>query len=136
MRSLSTHPLLSVYVSNKNYFDSCTLSISNIKEGSLEKRFQLLAHPSKQPRRFSGIFRLISIFVFLSSYFVTWEPLPVDNSSTMNEQDFILTEENAYAILNEDGTYDIYLYGEYLETVTSLKYYDSSLPIYTRNNSN
>ena len=38
--------------------------------------------------------------------------------------------------LNEDGTYDIYLYGEYLETVTSLKYYDSSLPIYTRNNSN
>ena len=90
----------------------------------------------KQPRRFSGIFRLISIFVFLSSYFVTWEPLPVDNSSTMNEQDFILTEENAYAILNEDGTYDIYLYGEYLETVTSLKYYDSSLPIYTRNNSN
>lgn len=39
------------------------------------------------------------------------EPLPVDNSSTMNEQDFILTEENAYAILNEDGTYDIYLYG-------------------------
>ena len=123
-------------VSNKNYFDSCTLSISNIKEGSLEKRFQLLAHPSKQPRRFSGIFRLISIFVFLSSYFVTWEPLPVDNSSTMNEQDFILTEENAYAILNEDGTYDIYLYGEYLETVTSLKYYDSSLPIYTRNNSN
>lgn len=123
-------------VSNKNYFDSCTLSISNIKEGSLEKRFQLLAHPSKQPRRFSGIFRLISIFVFLSSYFVTWEPMPVDNSSTMNEQDFILTEENAYAILNEDGTYDIYLYGEYLETVTSLKYYDSSLPIYTRNNSN
>lgn len=123
-------------VSNKNYFDSCTLSISNIKERSLEKRFQLLAHPSKQPRRFSRIFRLISIFVFLSSYFVTWEPLPVDNSSTMNEQDFILTEENAYAILNEDGTYDIYLYGEYLETVTSLKYYDSSLPIYTRNNSN
>ena len=87
-------------VSNKNYFDSCTLSISNIKERSLEKRFQLLAHPSKQPRRFSGIFLLISIFVFLSSYFVTWEPLPVDNSSTMNEQDFILTEENAYAILN------------------------------------
>lgn len=119
-------------VSNKNYFDSCTLSISNIKEGSLEKRFQLLAHPSKQPRRFSGIFLLISIFVFLSSYFVTWEPLPVDNSSTMNEQDFILTEENAYAILNEDGTYDIYLYGEYLETVTSLKYYDSSLPVYMR----
>ena len=50
----------------------------------------------------------------------------------MNEQDFILTEENAYAILNEDGTYDIYLYGEYLETVTSLKYYDSSLPVYMR----
>ena len=49
---------------------------------------------------------------------------------------FILTEENAYAILNEDGTYNIYLYGEYLETVNSLKYYDSSLPIYTRNNSN
>ena len=119
-------------VSNKNYFDSCTLSISNIKEGSLEKRFQLLAHPSKQPHRFSGIFILISISIFLSSYFVTWEPLPVDNSSTMNEQDFILTEENAYAILNEDGTYDIYLYGEYLETVTSLKYYDSSLPIYMR----
>ena len=119
-------------VSNKNYFDSCTLSISNIKEGSLEKRFQLLAHPSKQPRRFSGILILISIFVFLSSYFVTWEPLPVDNSSTMNEQDFILTEENAYAILNEDGTYDIYLYGEYLETITSLKYYDSSLPVYMR----
>ena len=119
-------------VSNKNYFDSCTLSISNIKEGSLEKRFQLLAHPSKQPHRFSGIFILISIYIFLSSYFVTWEPLPVDNSSTMNEQDFILTEENAYAILNEDGTYDIYLYGEYLETVTSLKYYDSSLPVYMR----
>ena len=88
-------------------------------------------------RLLSQKMRSLSTHPLLSVYyFVTWEPLPVDNSSTMNEQDFILTEENAYAILNEDGTYDIYLYGEYLETVTSLKYYDSSLPIYTRNNSN
>ena len=44
---------------------------------------------------------------------------------------FTLTEENAYAIYRDDGRYDLYLYGEYIETVDSLKGYDSSLPILT-----
>lgn len=42
---------------------------------------------------------------------------------------FILTSNNAYAIRNDNGSFDIYLYGEYLETTNSLEEY-GTFPIY------
>lgn len=45
---------------------------------------------------------------------------------------FTLTDENAYAILKEDGTYDLYLYDSFLENVNSLDGYMTSLPVYKK----
>lgn len=39
---------------------------------------------------------------------------------------FSLMEENSYAIINDNGTYDLYFNGEYLDTVDSLKEYENT----------
>ena len=113
-------------------FNNYMLSLNNFKKSMLEKRFDLLARGAKQKHFYSLFFVFASILIFLLSYCFTLEPsaLPI---STDTEQIFILTDENAYAIPNDDGTYDLYLYGEYLETVDSLKYY-SSIPIKAKDN--
>lgn len=118
--------------STEKQFNHYMLSLNNFKKSMLEKRFDLLARGAKQKHFYSLFFVFASILIFLLSYCFTLEPsaLPV---STDTEQIFILTEENAYAVPNDDGTYDLYLYGEYLETVDSLKYY-SSIPIKAKDN--
>ena len=52
--------------------------------------------------------------------------LPTELAS---DECFILTSNNAYAIRNDNGSFDIYLYGEYLETTNSLEEY-GTFPIY------
>ena len=106
--------------------DTCSLSLNNLNESTLEKRFQLLTHPSRRHTLFSAALICSSLLLFIFSYVFTIKShfTPADTSV------FTLTEENAYAISRDDGRYDLYLYGEYIETVDSLKGYDSSLPVY------
>lgn len=70
---------------------------------------------------------LASIMLFISSYVFTAEnsyvPNDIINTYETNNPD------NTEIIDNGDGSYDIYFYGQYLETTTSLDYYSSTIKI-------
>ena len=110
--------------------NTCALSLNSLDETALEKRFQLLTNKSSK-RSFSSILLIVgSLTIFILSYAFTLKAHAVP-ANTDTCKYFTLTSENAYAISRDDGTVDLYLYGEFLENVDSLTYYDSSLPIYS-----
>ena len=116
---------------SKNHLsNTCSLSMNSVSESVLEKRFRILASSSKRHSLLSAVLIISSLTVFVFSYIFTLKALATPKN-TADFQTFTLTDENAYAISRSDGTFDLYLYGEYLETVDSLKYYDSSLPVYS-----
>ena len=41
-----------------------------------------------------------------------------------------MTSENTYFVKNKDNTYDVYFYGEYIDTASSLDYYPDDCKIY------
>ena len=108
---------------------SSSLSMNNLQESILEKRFQLLTHSQKRQHFLSVFVIVISVGIYLFSYYFTLRGVSTPPEAKNNEI-FTLTDENSYGISNGDGTYDLYLYGEYIETVDSLKGYDD-VPIYT-----
>lgn len=105
-----------------------SLSINNLQESMLEKRFQLLTHSQKRQHFLSVFVVVISVSIYLFSYYFTLRGVSTPSEAKNNEI-FTLTNENSYGISNGDGTYDLYLYGEYIETVDSLMGYDY-VPIY------
>ena len=107
---------------------SSSLSMNNLQESILEKRFQLLTHSQKRQHFLSVFVVVISVGIYLFSYYFTLRGVSTPPEAKNNEI-FTLTDENSYGISNGDGTYDLYLYGEYIETVDSLMGYDY-VPIY------
>lgn len=105
-----------------------SLSMNNLQESMLEKRFQLLTHSQKRQHFLSVFVVVISVSIYLFSYYFTLRSVSTPSEAKNNEI-FTLTNENSYGISNGDGTYDLYLYGEYIETVDSLMGYDY-VPIY------
>lgn len=105
-----------------------SLSMNNLQESMLEKRFQLLTHSQKRQHFLSVFVVVISVSIYLFSYYFTLRGVSTPSEAKNNEI-FTLTNENSYGISNGDGTYDLYLYGEYIETVDSLMGYDY-VPIY------
>lgn len=105
-----------------------SLSMNNLQESMLEKRFQFLTHSQKRQHFLSVFVVVISVSIYLFSYYFTLRGVSTPSEAKNNEI-FTLTNENSYGISNGDGTYDLYLYGEYIETVDSLMGYDY-VPIY------
>lgn len=105
-----------------------SLSMNNLQESMLEKRFQLLTHSQKRQHFLSVFVVVISVSIYLFSYYFTLRGVSTPSEAKNNEI-FTLTNENSYGISNGDGTYDLYLYGDYIETVDSLMGYDY-VPIY------
>lgn len=105
------------------------LSLNNVRESILEKRFQILTHTSQKHYFFSAFVSIVSISIFILSYCFTFRGVGIPAEAKSGEV-FSLTQENSYAIVNENGTYDLYLHDQYIETVNSLKGYDL-IPIYT-----
>ena len=105
-----------------------SLSMNNLQESILEKRFQLLTHSQKRHHFLSAFIIIVSIGLYIFSYCFTLRGYSLPDEAKTGEI-FLLTDENSYGISNGDGTYDLYLYGEYIETVNSLKGYDY-VPIY------
>jgi len=69
---------------------------------------------------------IISIFAF--SYFYIWEAKCWTPEVT--EETFGLSENNAYAILNEDGSYSLYYDGYLIDILDDLQVYTFDVPIY------
>ena len=105
------------------------ISLNNVRESILEKRFQVLTHTSQKHYFFSAFVSIVSINIFILSYCFTFRGVGIPAEAKSGEV-FSLTQENSYAIVNENGTYDLYLHDQYIETVNSLKGYDL-IPIYT-----
>lgn len=81
----------------------------------------------KKPNALIKIFlRLIPIFILLLPMLLIIEPYSI--LPEQENESFIITPENAYYIKNNDGTYDLFLNGEYI--VTQIKVIDSQIKIY------
>lgn len=87
-----------------------SLSMNNLQESMLEKRFQLLTHSQKRQHFLSVFVVVISVSIYLFSYYFTLRGVSTPSEAKNNEI-FTLTNENSYGISNGDGTYDLYLYG-------------------------
>ena len=111
-----------------SFKSNSSLSMNNLQESILEKRFQLLTHSQKHHHFLSTFVVIVSIGLYIFSYCFTLRGYRIPDEAK-NGEIFQLTDENSYGISNGDGTYDIYLYGEYIETVDSLMGYDF-VPIY------
>lgn len=113
-------------LSSPNALTFCTSNRS-----LLAKRFEILLQQKQkgmQDNLKKSIPVLVSVVLYIGSFFFILEPKYI--SPEVEEYAFELTEENAYAVENPDGSYDLFLLGEYLETVDSLEYYSEDLPVY------
>lgn len=113
-------------LSSPNALTFCTSNHS-----LLTKRFEMLMQ-QRQRGVWANIKKAIPVLasaaLYIGSFFFILEPSYV--SPEVEEYAFQLTEENAYAVENPDGSYDLFLLGEYIETVDSLEYYSEDLPVY------
>lgn len=111
---------------------TATIPLCGSEPSVLLQRCRLLIHHSS-PKNMRLFYILLS--VVLTSVFATSFLYNFNASSTpaymKNDENLIIPDaENTYAVQNRNGSYDIYLYGEYCETVDSLEFYPDDVPIY------
>lgn len=125
--------LLSIAERSQKYRDkqnALALSFSQLDKKILTKRFEMLINREKPRNTAINVIICIAIlFIYIVSYFIILEPYyqTLEVESTIS-----ITEDSSYFIRNEDGTYDLYYSGIFFETVTSLEYFSSDIPIYTQ----
>lgn len=97
------------------------ISIPNFRSEDLEYRLSMLRREKK--RKGPGFYLLAAavIAVYILSYCFTMEAFT--KFSWYDEGIEVSQEEYFYAVAREDGTYDIYFDGEFLENVDTLKLY-------------
>ncbi len=109
---------------------SVTVSLLSDDEGDLTQRYYMMTSAGQKKNHalnvlllilMLGIYTTSHLFIFEADY-VTPE---VEATSVEN------VPTAMYAIIKEDGTYDIYYQSTFLENVESLEYYTSDIPIYT-----
>ena len=86
---------------------------------------------SKKRHYLSDLVLIPVCFVILFSFFFIFEAHYI--SPEDSEGSFEVTADNCYAIQQEDGTYNTYCDGSYLENITSLEYYPEGMFIYYSN---
>lgn len=96
----------------------------------LQQRFNMIIN-EKQTRFQNIIQKVIESFlllVFICSFLFIFEAF-----TTPEEVDELMTisEETAFFIDNQNGTYDFYINNEYIETTDSLEYYSPDIKIYS-----
>ena len=95
----------------------------NFCDSVLTRRFETLTQ--KQNKTISSlaviVFLAISLFIYISSYFIIFE----DNyypSDQFTDEIIIPTKDNCFLIERSDGSYDLYLNGKYMTTLTDKQY--------------
>lgn len=113
----------------------CTASMISFCDSPyspLRQRVDMLIHEEETgySKRQKHCLLLALILLFLLSYVYIFE---ASSPPTVDIEDSVEpTAENSYFIKNEDGLYDFYLNGTYIETTDSLLYYPDDIPIYER----
>lgn len=96
----------------------------------LEKRFHMLMAGRQKKNWLANLLLLLIVAgIYVFSYVFIWEAHyanPLTAATSIGQ-----TADNSYAILKEDGTYDIYYQSYFIENTDSLKLYTSDIPVYT-----
>ncbi|MDE7478514.1 MAG: M56 family metallopeptidase [Lachnospiraceae bacterium] len=116
----------------------CKDEILSFQSGSplmVSQRVKIMMEDIDAPNKFSlsksVALLLLSMLLFFIPVFTTFEAWVVPE----NEQEiFTINSKNAFFIINENGTYDIYLDNNYAGTVTEI--FDSTIPIKERSTIN
>lgn len=118
------HPVLSHKLGNVIglFSETCT---------DLTKRFDMLMERnSKKNKSVNFILSCVICSIFIASYHFVFEAYYY--VPEIEEISFNLIEANSYAVDNGDGTYDIFLFNECIDKVSSLEYYGEDLPVLTK----
>lgn len=104
------------------------LAFSLKERTKAEKRFLMMTQKETKKHPWLNI-SITAIFasIYLFSYLFAFEAYMELYPDTFSADGL-----NSYIIDNEDGTYDHYLSGFKIETVTSLDFFDENIPVYTR----
>lgn len=123
--------------------NSLTICILPSGYKDLKCRFRLMMNNQNKPQiKWSILLLTIALGIYLFSYAIILEAYipPEEIAAThwtdiddINPSDYVfISNENSYFIDNEDGSYEFYMNGSRIETVTSLDYYPDDIPIYTK----
>ncbi len=110
--------------------DTLSIGFVTLDETVLTKRFEMLINARNKKNRFLTItLSILATVLLLTSYLFIFEVhyIPSEVQETTNS----ITTASGYAVLKEDGTYDVYYGDIFLENTDSLEYYSSDIPIYT-----
>lgn len=103
----------------------------NFCNSVLMQRFEVITKNTRTQNSnlFKFFFLISAVFLFFSSYFIIFEDnyFPPDQ---FTDDMIIPTKDNCFVIECQNGGYDFYLYGEYIETLPDKKYCISDITTY------
>ncbi len=107
-----------------------TMSLLSKEDDELTKRyFMMTSSDQKKKLGLNVILGVLVIGLFVGSYLVIFEAhYATDEVEAESDEP---TTANSYIILKDDGTYDVYFNGFFIENTDSLEFYPSDIPIYT-----
>lgn len=110
-----------------------SINFSTSANSALRQRFELLMDTDRINRKeqrtcHQKIAMCGMSLLFLCSFLFIFEAYYISDNNQRNS--ISSGEENSFFIDNQDGTYDLYITGQYIETIDSLEYYDQTIPIY------
>lgn len=118
--------------SNDTIQTTNAISFHNKSSPLLNKRFSMLLDNSVQPLRQSQKSLLVIFLtcIFALSFLFILEASSIPLQDTYNSSEPNIT--NSYFLERNDGKYDFYLDGEYIETVDSISFYPNDIQVYKK----
>ncbi len=96
----------------------------------MQRRFRMLCSQGEKSNRPAFLALIVVVIgIYLGSYMYTVE---ADYDVKFITKDTTETNDNYYAVLNEDNTYSIYWGEIFIEYTETLEYYPSDIPIYNK----
>lgn len=127
--------LLKIFQKSKTNFSIPSgIGFCSSGKSMIVQRFNYLTNDTDSRMSIRGLIMkllpiILSVIIYAGSFIFILEASYIPES--VKESTLQLTSENSYAVINASGTYDIYIYQQYVETVTSMKYYTDIQKIYS-----
>jgi len=96
----------------------------------LLSRYYMMSEQAKKPMKIlSALLLSVIVAAYAFSYCFIWEAQYW--TSEVTETTMELSEDNAYALLNDDGSYSIYYDGYLIDVIDNLQNYAFEIPVYS-----
>lgn len=107
------------------------VSLSQKNTSALTQRFEMVCNRKPHANRLMSICLLaVIIAMYMGSYLVTFESRYFIESEKVEDTAYLAN--SMYAILKDDGTYDIYFGNIFIENIETLQNYYTDIPIYNQ----